>query len=165
MKTGHPAIKPAHFRPIAVRMMTPPKHAACLLLCLALIPGLASAAAKVVDVPKQEQAPPKPQVPQTAPYDRDLMRLSEILGSIQYLRSLCNPAGEDTWRTQMQKLIELEAGKEPARKELFTASFNRGYRAFAALHATCTEAALEAERKYRAEGATLATEITARFGN
>ena len=59
----------------------------------------------------------------------------------------------------------MEAGSEQARKERLTAAFNRGYRSFASVYASCTEQAVVAEQRYRNEGATLATEITARFGN
>ena len=49
--------------------------------------------------------------------------------------------------------------------EKLTAAFNRGYRSFAAIYTACTDSAVVAEERYRNEGATLATEITARFGN
>lgn len=134
-----------------------------LLLAAGFLQG-ASAAGKAAE--KTEQPPPAPvQVPQVVPYDRELLRLAEIMGSMHYLRSLCNPDEKDQWREKMQRLIATEAGKEPARKQKLTAAFNRGYRSFAAVHASCTGAALEAEERYRAEGATLAAEITARFGN
>lgn len=100
-----------------------------------------------------------------APYDGRLERLSEILGAVQYLRNLCLEDGEDTWRKAMQDLISMEAGNEQARRERLTAAFNRGYRSFASVYATCTGQAVVAEEKYRNEGATLAAEITARFGN
>lgn len=138
-------------------------------LTLALLIGLplsAVAASKTAAPDKAAGAPPPPsQVPQVVPYDRELLRLSEIMGSMHYLRGLCNPDEKDLWREKMQKLIATEAGKEPVRKQKLTAAFNRGYRSFAAVHASCTSAALEAEERYRAEGATLASEITARFGN
>ncbi len=129
-------------------------------LCLAATKPSGKAAAE-----KSEAAPAPPPVPQVVPYDRELLRLSEIMGSMHYLRGLCNPEEKDRWREKMQTLIAMEAAKEPLRRQKLTAAFNRGYRSFAALHASCTGAALEAEERYRAEGATLATEITARFGN
>lgn len=110
--------------------------------------------------PAAQPAPVKP-----APYDGRLERLSEILGAVHYLRNLCLKEGEDTWRKAMENLISMEAGNEQARKERLTAAFNRGYRSFASVYAGCTAQAVVAEEKYRAEGATLATEITARFGN
>lgn len=143
------------------------KTAALLALSIAVfLPVMADAAGKAKETETVAKTAPAPvQPPQIVPYDRDLLRLSEILGSMHYLRGLCNPEEKDRWREKMQRLISMEAGKEPQRKQKLTAAFNRGYRSFAALHASCTSAALEAEERYRAEGATLAAEITARFGN
>jgi uncharacterized protein (TIGR02301 family) len=100
-----------------------------------------------------------------APYDERLERLSEILGAVHYLRNLCMDKVEDNWRGSVQRLIDMEAGTEPKRQEKLTAAFNRGYRSFAAIYTACTDSAVVAEERYRNEGATLATEITARFGN
>ena len=99
-----------------------------------------------------------------APYDDRLLRMAEILGSVHYLRNLCN-GREEEWRKLMSQLLAEETKNEPKRAAKLTAGFNRGYRAFAATYTKCTPQAVEAEEKYRAEGATLATEITARFGN
>lgn len=99
------------------------------------------------------------------PYDERLERLSEIIGAVHYLRNLCMDKAEDNWRASMQRLIDMEAANEPKRQEKLTAAFNRGYRSFAAIYTACTDSAVVAEERYRNEGATLATEITARFGN
>ncbi|WP_429808331.1 TIGR02301 family protein [Ensifer sp. B1-9] len=99
------------------------------------------------------------------PYDQRLIRLSEILGSVHYLRNLCVKEPEDVWRRSMQELIDKETADEIKRRERMTAAFNRGYRTFASVYTTCTGPAIVAEQRYRAEGATLASEIVARFGN
>ena len=115
---------------------------------------------------KAKETPPAAAIEEKpAPYDERLERLSEILGAVHYLRNLCADKPEDNWRASMQQLIQLEAGKEPGRQEKLTAAFNRGYRSFAAIYTACTDSAVVAEERYRNEGATLATEITARFGN
>jgi uncharacterized protein (TIGR02301 family) len=101
----------------------------------------------------------------TVPYDDKLSRLAEVLGSVHYLRTLCKAENGDKWRLHMQQLLDSEAKDEPQRKEKLTAAFNRGYRAFASVYTDCTPAAIMAEERYRNEGATLATEITSRFGN
>lgn len=111
-----------------------------------------------------------------APYDGQMMRLSEVLGSVSYLRTLCGSGGGsiggpggnadgDQWRDRMQRLLESDTAGEPQRRERLTAAFNRGYRSFAAVHRSCTDAARQAEQRYRNEGATLAAEIAARYGN
>jgi uncharacterized protein (TIGR02301 family) len=102
---------------------------------------------------------------QPTPYDDRLGRLSEVIGAVHYLRNLCNVAGEPEWRQSLQALLDAETQNEPRRKARLTAAYNRGYRSFAAVYTSCTPAAVQAEENYRIEGATLATEITARYGN
>jgi uncharacterized protein (TIGR02301 family) len=109
--------------------------------------------------------PPPPEVEKPTPYDDRLGRLSEIVGAVHYLRNLCNASGEPEWRQSLQALLDAETKEEPKRRARLTAAYNRGYRSFAAVYTSCTSAALRAEENYRNEGATLATEITARYGN
>lgn len=127
--------------------------------------GAATHAAKKPEKKKEEQPPPATQVEEKpAPYDDRLLRMAEVIGSVHYLRNLCN-GREDEWRQLMADFLATETKNEPQRAAKLTAGFNRGYRAFAATYTKCTPQAVAAEEKYRAEGATLATEITARFGN
>jgi uncharacterized protein (TIGR02301 family) len=99
-----------------------------------------------------------------APYDRDLQRLSEILGALQYLRAICGAKEGQVWRDQMQALVDAEA---PAgeRHDRLIASFNRGYRGFQRTYRVCTPAAGVAIRRYLDEGAKIARDITARYAN
>ncbi|SCW29274.1 TIGR02301 family protein [Rhizobium mongolense subsp. loessense] len=118
----------------------------------------------------QDKAPPAvsevvPAAPVVVPYDDKLWRLAEVIGSVHYLRTLCKAPDSGEWRSDMQKLLDSETKDEPQRKEKLTAAFNRGYRAFASVYTDCTPSAIVAEERYRNEGATLATEITSRFGN
>jgi uncharacterized protein (TIGR02301 family) len=136
-----------------------PRLAACLFLALAFAPSQLSAQ----PAPGGE-SPPGAAAEKPAPYDPQLSRLAEILGSVHYLRTLCGSPASD-WRQFMQQLLDADTANEPARRERLTAAFNRGYRTFAAVHTSCTPAARTAEERYRNEGATLAGEIAARFGN
>lgn len=117
--------------------------------------------------PKADVEPPAPPVDAgtPAPYDDKLLRLGEVVGSVSYLRHLCAPDDPQDWREAMQKLVDTETKDEPKRKGRLTAAYNRGYRSFAAVYTNCTPQAMTAEQQYRNEGATLASEITARFGN
>ena len=135
-----------------------------LLICIALAAAFPAAAQPAASAPPA-QAADNANAEQPAPYDEQLSRLSEIHGSIDYLRNLCSPTREDGWRGDMQHLLDTETKSEPKRKERLTAAFNRGYRSFASVYTNCTPQARTAEERYRNEGATLATEITARFGN
>lgn len=99
-----------------------------------------------------------------APFDKDLMRLAEILGSLQYLRAICGANEGQKWRNEMQGLIDAEAPNGERRRKI-VASFNRGYRGFQQTYRTCTPAADVAIRRYLDEGAKIAREITARYAN
>ena len=100
-----------------------------------------------------------------APFDNDLMRLSEILGGLHYLRGLCNPNEGPKWRTQMQALLDAEAPAGSSRRAHMMASFNRGYRGFQQSYRSCTPAADLAIRRYLDEGAKISREVTARYAN
>tara|TARA_Y100000815_G_scaffold66353_2_gene55558 strand:- start:752 stop:1180 length:429 start_codon:yes stop_codon:yes gene_type:complete len=98
-------------------------------------------------------------------YDEKLLRLAEILGSLQYLRNLCGESGESVWRETMEKLLGAEAPDDELRHERLTAGYNRGYRTFASVYTSCSDAAVEAEARYRGEGESLTADIVARYGN
>ena len=150
-----------------------PRTLIALLLSLCL--GAGTARAQLPPLPQQAQPRSQPQAqPQTAarvppqaasaPYDRDLQRLSEILGALHFLRGICGSKEGQKWRSEAQALIDAEA---PAgeRRDQMVASFNRGYRAFQQSYRTCTPAADFAIRRYLGEGAKIAREITARYAN
>ncbi len=140
-----------------------PRRLPAGLAILMFLAAPAASPAQTAATPEPQAAAPAEEKP--APYDERLARLSEIIGSVQYMRNLCSNQSEDTWRQSMQQLLDTEARDEPRRRERLTAAYNRGFRAFAAVYTTCTDSALVAEENYRAEGATLASEIVARFGN
>jgi uncharacterized protein (TIGR02301 family) len=99
-----------------------------------------------------------------APYDRDLQRLAEILGSLHYLRALCGANEGAKWRNEMQALVEAETqGGE--RRDKLIAGFNRGYRGYQQTYRTCTPAANLVIRRYLEEGARISRDITARYAN
>jgi uncharacterized protein (TIGR02301 family) len=97
------------------------------------------------------------------PYESGLLRLSEVLGSLHFLRNLCGEKG-DKWRGEMEKLLTAE-NPDAERRARFIANFNRGYRSFAANYTSCTASAAEAINRYMKEGEQLSKEIAVRFGN
>ena len=99
-----------------------------------------------------------------APYEGDLQRLAEILGALQYLRTLCGANDGQAWRNEMQALIDAET-PSGERRDRLVASFNHGYRGFQQTYRTCTPAADLAIRRYLEEGAKIARDITARYAN
>lgn len=127
---------------------------------LALI-GLLAAFAQA----QAQKAPPPPQVQDVAaPYDANLQRLAEILGSLHYLRAICGANEGQKWRNEMQALVDAEA---PAgeRRARMVAAFNRGYQVFQQGYRACTPAADVVIRRYLDEGSRIAREVTARYAN
>ena len=88
------------------------------------------------------------------PYDDKLLRLSEILGAVHFLRELCGADEGQLWRLQMAKLLEAE-GDSSARRALLVNSFNSGYRSYRRTYQTCTSAAKDQTQRFLTEGADL----------
>jgi len=117
--------------------------------------------------PRAPKVAPQPDTPSpevTTPYDPDLQRLSEILGALHFLRSICGYDEGQKWREEAQSLIDAEApsGK---RHDQMVQSFNRGYLGFRQSYRTCTPAARIIIRRYLEEGAQIARDVTARYAN
>jgi uncharacterized protein (TIGR02301 family) len=93
--------------------------------------------------------------PDNRPYDDKLLRLSEILGAIHYLRELCGAAEGQVWRKQMQDLIESE-GTTAIRRAKLVKGFNKGYRGYRRTYRSCTEPAKVAIDRFMDEGGALA---------
>jgi uncharacterized protein (TIGR02301 family) len=138
----------------------------CLVLALAG-PALAqqrgSRAAPAKDAPKETSKETSPSADVPAPYDRDLMRMSEIIGALAFLRGLCAAPDAGEWPARMKALIESE-GVTPARRDRLAGAYNRGYRGYALTYRVCTPAAHEAAARYVTEGDRLSHALAGRFG-
>jgi uncharacterized protein (TIGR02301 family) len=99
-----------------------------------------------------------------APFDPDLLRLAEILGSLHYLRGICGANEGQKWRNQMQALVDAETPGGDRRTRMIS-SFNRGYRGFQQTYRSCTPAANTTIRRYLAEGSKISRDLTARYAN
>lgn len=95
------------------------------------------------------------------PYQRQMERLAEIMGSLYYLQPLCE-AGTEDWRAQMSELIALDEPDDDRRQRL-AGAFNGGYTAFSRFHRQCTPASREALTRLLNEAQRLAREIHTRF--
>src|ERR1700754_4336504 len=124
-----------------------PKHLTAILL---LISALAAAPARAQDAP--------------APFDGDLQRLAEILGTLHYLRGICGSNDGNKWRNQMQALVDAETPSGDRRARMI-AGFNRGYNGFQQTYRTCTPSAIVAIRRYIDEGSKISRDLTARYAN
>ena len=99
-----------------------------------------------------------------APFDGDLQRLAEILGTLHYLRGICGTNEGPKWRNEMQALIDAETPSGDRRARMI-AGFNRGYNGFQQTYRTCTPAATVAIRRYIEEGSKISRDLTARYAN
>lgn len=119
------------------------------------------------------QQPGKPQAGATAtpaieppppPYEPQLLRLSEILGALAYLRDLCGAKDGEDWRAAMFSLLDAEA-KAGQRRQKLTGAFNRGFHGYELTYHACTPNAELAISRYLEESQRLARDISYRFGN
>jgi uncharacterized protein (TIGR02301 family) len=92
------------------------------------------------------------------PYDAQLMRLAELLGSVHYLRELCGGNDGQAWRSQMKELVASE-GSTALRRARLVESFNKGYRSYARTYRSCTQPALTAIGHFMEQGATVAESL------
>jgi uncharacterized protein (TIGR02301 family) len=99
-----------------------------------------------------------------APFDGDLQRLAEILGTLHYLRGICGSNEGLKWRNEMQALVDAETPSGDRRARMI-AAFNRGYNGFQQTYRTCTPAATVAVRRYIDEGVKISRDLTARYAN
>lgn len=95
------------------------------------------------------------------PYQADMERLSEILGSLYFLQPLCQPGLED-WRRQMSDLIALDEPDEDRRQRL-AGAFNEGYAAYARLYRVCTVSANAALTRLLVEAEEVARGLHSRY--
>ena len=126
-------------------------------LRLAVVVALLIAAAPLPALADSTTAPP------AAPYQADLLRLSEILGAVQFLRELCGTNEGGLWRDQMQALIDDEQPGADEKARMID-HFNRGYESYRSVYRVCTDSARLAVDRYLQEGAQIAAEIGARYG-
>jgi uncharacterized protein (TIGR02301 family) len=129
-------------------------------------PGLATAPA--APAPVAEAPPPA--------YEPQLLRLSEIMGSLAYLQTICTeqapatPVNAQTgtttedapWRDRMENLMTAEdAG--PARREKLAGAYNRGWQGYQYSYRMCTPSAQLARRRFLDEGARLAHDVSTQY--
>ncbi len=98
------------------------------------------------------------QAQNSRPYDRELFRLSELIGSVHYLRALCGHKDGQLWRDRMQTLINAE-GTSAIRRVVLTRRFNRGYTNYSRTYRDCTVAARTALDRALSESSGLADRL------
>lgn len=104
------------------------------------------------------QAPARAQI-DSRPYDEKLMRLSELLGAIHYLRELCGASDGQLWRDRMRELIDADGAGSALRRSRMTKSFNNGYRSYRRSYQTCSPTAQATLNKFMTEGLELSDSL------
>jgi uncharacterized protein (TIGR02301 family) len=103
-------------------------------------------------------AEPPQQSSDARPYDDKLMRLSEVIGAVHYLRELCGANDGQIWRDRMRELIDAEKGSA-LRKVRLTKSFNHGYRSHRRTYQSCSQPAQTTLARFLVEGSELSEAI------
>jgi uncharacterized protein (TIGR02301 family) len=132
---------------------------AAMLTAAATVPGRAQTGTAA---PKQPPAaaPQKPAGSDDRPYDTQLFRLAEILGTLHYLRELCGANESQIWREHMRELVASE-GTSALRRAKLVDSFNRGYRDYSRTYRTCTQPALIAIQRFMDQAAAISDGLIA----
>ena len=107
-------------------------------------------------------APPPSGEPPPPIYEDKLLRLSEILGSLSFLRDLCGQSDGPAWRDEMSGLLEAEKPSAQRRTRLI-ARFNHGFETFNAIYRNCTPSAELSIARYLKEGEALASDVRGRY--
>lgn len=133
-----------------------------LVTVAAIGPALAQTGAPAKPVaPAAPTAPVPP--PPPVPYDGDLLRLAEIMGSLHFLQQLCSGPGNSQWRDQMTALLAAEQPDDQRRARLVD-RFNRGFESYRSVYRACTDSARAAMTRYQNEGAAITANLATKYG-
>ena len=134
-----------------------------LVTALGIAAGAGAQTAPETGVPAEEtesQAAPEPLPPV---YEDRLLRLSEILGGLHFLRQLCGFDDGAAWRAEMDGLLRSEK-PGPIRRARLISRFNHGFETYYAVYRSCTPPARRAIALYLGEGRRITSDIRARYG-
>jgi uncharacterized protein (TIGR02301 family) len=95
------------------------------------------------------------------PYQGDMERLAQMLGSLYFLDPLCQHDKVD-WRAQMQELINLDQPDDDRRQRI-AGAFNDGYTAYARLYRVCTVSAAQSLNRLLSDAEATARNIQSHY--
>ncbi len=116
--------------------------------CLPLA-GIAAAILFALPALAQERSPAARQ---------GLTDLARVLGSSHALRQACLDRKDQSWRTRMQQLLDVEAPDQGLKRRLMQA-FNAGYDAEQAVYPACSSAAEAESARLAQHGRALAQQL------
>ena len=138
---------------------------ACLAAALCLPASPAALAADSAPPAKAGAATPAPAPAPAAeppPYEPQLLRLSELMGALSYLRDLCGLGDGGKFRADMAALLDSDP-EISARRDVLAGAFNRGFRDYELTYRTCTPMANAIVARFLDESARLAAEVANRY--
>ena len=144
------ALKPAHRQHLDADVKRHSRHVCKLLPAIAFVAATMCGSVMAASDGK--------------PYDDRLIRLSEILGAIHYLRELCGANEGQYWRDRMRELMDAE-GSTALRRAKLTRAFNQGYRSYSRTYNTCSPSAQTAITRFLSEGSDLSDGMLKSFPN
>jgi uncharacterized protein (TIGR02301 family) len=93
----------------------------------------------------------------------DLTRLARVLGALHALRVSCSGREDQTYRSRMSTLLDLEAPDASGLRDPLVDSFNAGFQAYGLGAATCPTDRSEQEAKLAKDGFRLAKQMAASY--
>ncbi len=95
-------------------------------------------------------------------YEESLLRLSEILGGLYFLRGLCSSGDADVWKADMEAILTAEE-PGPQRRARLIARFNHGFETYNAIHQSCTASSRRAMALYLDEARRTVIDVRLRY--
>jgi uncharacterized protein (TIGR02301 family) len=130
-----------------------------LRIVLLLAIAVTSAPAAGQDAEPESSAPFEPPPPV---YEASLLRLSEVLGGLYFLRGLCESGDAESWKAGMEEILSAE-NPGPVRKSRLIARFNHGFETYNAMHRSCTPASRRAMALYLEEARQTVSDVRLRY--
>ncbi len=132
----------------------------------ALFAATEAAPAAEASAPKAAQAPPAASAPAPAPappYEPQLLRLAEMMGSLAFLRDLCGEGDGASFRDKMATLLNAD-GVSNSQRDLLAGAYNKGFQDYETTYRACTPNAHVVMSRYLSETTKLAAELAGRYG-
>ena len=131
-------------------------------IIVALALALAQSAPAVKPAPKPTPTPSPTRIA-PPPYEADLLRLSELMGALAYLRDLCHDGDGPEFRRRIAGLIEADP-RPQEQKDQLAGAFNRGFDGYRLTYRLCTANAEATIAAYLSETQRLAKAMATRYG-
>ena len=140
-----------------------------LLLAALALPVAAQQQSAAPQPPRRAAPPPAPpkepaRPPLPAEYEKPMLELSETLGSLAFLTTLCRPDERpNPWQKRMETLVASE-GTAQGNRERLMGAYNAGFSTFSTTYRQCTDAARAARSMLVREASRLARTLEQRYG-